>query len=276
MGKTVRLQDQVWILAQECIQTGRDHRAIRLLLQLSTFGQLDSQLAEQVHSQLAELYLRQRRYRKARRSAHLALALQPGCARYHHQLARSWNEDPRGDAEQARTHFRKAVELEPNHPTYLMDYGVCLLAWDEAEAGLEHLRRAVEQEPDDVKYVRPLALKLVESDQPEAARQTVVHALFRNPRNARFKKLWNEVRFSQAHRTQQRIGHDGAALDGQRRVILPLHSSLPEQDPGAPAAPAEEANGPVAARNEEHLRFDRPEPAPRPYLARRTRRQQNQ
>lgn len=227
MSQTLNLPEELLVLAQLYLHCGRDQKALHVLGKLAELRDLPAALAEETHVSLAEVYLRHRKYKRARRHVTQAMALHPGCARYHYLLAMAVDQDERVDGRRALRHYRRAVELNPDEPAYLSDYGQCLIAHGRTDEGLRFLERAVDQAPCDVSHLRALAMHLLEIGQAEQARRAVQTAIFRNPRDADFKKLWHDLRFIEVQRTQGEIGSDGASLVASGPVLLPFVRKKP-------------------------------------------------
>ena len=110
-----------------------------------------------------------------------------------------------------------------------------------------------EAETTCVVYGMPRSV--VEAGLADEAREALRAALFRNPRDARFRKLWNEFQFQRLHEIQQAAGGAGRGGEGQGPVLLPF----------CRAASAAAADG----MGEKIIRHDGPAPLPLPHRPRR-------
>jgi tetratricopeptide (TPR) repeat protein len=178
---------------------------LRMLLCLSRLRDLPPEMATEAQARLAELQWKKRRFARARRHLTAALVHEENNAQYHHLMARILEEDRRGQAALALEHYRCAVELDPDNPTYHVDAGVFALNHGHGEQGLRWLRRAVELAPQDVEAIGRVVRSLQDAGQADEARQTARAALFRNSRDRSFRQLWNDFRFQELHRRQQRV-----------------------------------------------------------------------
>ena len=84
------------------------------------------------------------------------LADRPDHARNHYHLAKACDADDQGDTVAALEHYGRSLELDPNQPDCLSDFGLLALRSGREEEGLRSLRRAVELAPDDAAIVGQL------------------------------------------------------------------------------------------------------------------------
>src|SRR5439155_1529873 len=122
--------------------------------------------------------------------------------RYHYLIAQAWQDDAKPDSERAREHYVRSLELDPEQPECLSRLGLMLVELGEVHEGLEHVRRAVGLAPADPALVQRQVEALRLSDRDDEARSAVLAARFRNPRDPRFHKLWNDFQFEQLRRRQ--------------------------------------------------------------------------
>jgi Tfp pilus assembly protein PilF len=222
MKATLNLVDHVLALGRRYQEVGRHRDAVTLLTRLSHFRELPVEAAEEMQGRLAELHLKRRKYRRARRHLTAALRLQPNNARYHYLLATAVQADDRGDLERAAEHFRRALQLDPQHAKCLADYGLLLIRLGQVEEGLARLREAVEKAPADAEVVAKLVKGLRLTGRTAEARAALHAALFRNPRSPHFRKLWDEFRFQQARRETERGPRGTKAAQEEEPVLLPF------------------------------------------------------
>jgi tetratricopeptide (TPR) repeat protein len=237
VNATLNLVDHLLAAAGRCQEQGRLREALRLLTRLAGFRQLPADAAEQTQARLAELQLKRRKYKRARR--HLAAALQhaPDAARYHYWMATALVHDRDADLERAADHYRRSLELDPAQLKCQYEYGLLEVRLGRTEEGLERLHKAVEQAPGDADAVAKLAKGLRLAGRSDEAAAALRAALFRNPRAPRFRKLWNEYQFQQLRQRQdqERVRRAAARPGDDGPVILPfVRRDRPHSPTGAP------------------------------------------
>jgi Tfp pilus assembly protein PilF len=223
MNSTLNLVDHVLALGRRYQEVGRHRDAVALLTRLSGFRELSAGAAEETQARLAELHLKRRRFRRARRHLTVALRHQPASARYHYLLATAVRAEDRGDLERADGHYRSALDLDPNHVKCLADHGLLLIRLGRADEGVARLRQAADKAPDDAEVLGKLVKGLRLTGRGDEARRALQAALFRNGRSPRFRKLWDEFCFQQARQrrqTESRRRGQGDAAD--EPVLLPF------------------------------------------------------
>lgn len=245
---TLNLVDRVLETARTCHHLGLNHQSSRLLRRLAAFRDLPAETAAETQQRLGELLLQRRSYRPARRHLAAALAQQPDNARSHYQMGAAIEQDPEGDPERALLHYRRAVRLDPDNGEYQSELGLCALNQDEREEGLEALRRAFALSSHCPVIVAKVLDGLCEAGETDEARSLLRTALFRNPRDPRFVKLWNDFRFH-ALRTEQERARRAAWWGEDGPTVLPF--VRPESAPSGRT-----------------VRRDRPAPRPAPHLPR--------
>ena len=224
MMTTLNLVDRVLAMGRRYQEVGRHRDAVTILTRLSHFRYLPADAAEETQARLAEIHLKRRKFKNARRHLTAALRHQPDNARYHYLLATALQAEEDGDLTRAGEHFRRALELDPGHVKCLADYGLLLLRLGQTDEGLTRLRDAVERGGDDVEVIGKLVKGLRQAGRTDEARTVLQVAMFRNSRSPRFRKLWNEFRFQQARRMREtdRLRNDDGTDDGERPVLLPF------------------------------------------------------
>ena len=253
MSMTLNLVDRVLARARHLRAVGRTDDALSLFERVAGFRDLSAAAAEETQVQLAELHLRRRRFRRARRHLTAALAHRPDSARYHYLMGRAVNGGSAADPRRAAEHYRRSLELKPDQPRCLCAYGTLALQLGRREEGLTCLRRAVELAPDDPETVRQAAAGLRQANEAGEALAVLRAAHFRNPHDARFRKLWADFQFRQLRREQEtaRLGDE----DGDEGPVLLPFVRL------TAAAP----------RERKIIRHDAPAPLPPPHGAGSTR-----
>lgn len=223
MNPTVNLVDGILALGRRYQELGRHRDAVAVFTRLSHFRYLPAEAAEETQSRLAEIYLKRRKYKQARRHLTAALRHQPDNARYHYLLATALCAEEGSDLARAAEHFRRALELDPGHVKCHADYGHLLLRLGQTEEGLTRLRKTASQAPDDVEVLAKLVKGLRLTGRSEEARNVLQLARFRNARSPQFRKLWNEFRFQQARRRDaQRMQQAEVEAHGEQPTLLPF------------------------------------------------------
>lgn len=233
MSTTLNLADCLLAKGRTLQELGRPHDALRLLTRLAGFRELAPAVAEETQTRLAELLLRRRHYLQARRHLTAALAHRPNNARYHYLMATAWEADQKGDRQRAAEHYRRSLQLEPKQPDCLSEFGLLAVRLGQTEEGLKCLKQAVELTPNAPQVVHRLVRGLREAGQADEARNVLRAALFRNPRDGRFRKLWNDFQFQQLRRHQETARQSGEEDEagGERPVLLPFVRPEPTETP---------------------------------------------
>jgi Tfp pilus assembly protein PilF len=258
MGRTLRLVDQLLAKGRNLQRLGREREARHVLLALAGLAELPAAVAEEVQCRLAELALHQRRYPQARRHLTAALRHHPDDARYHFLLAAAADAEGAGNPERARKHYRRALALEPDRPERLSEYGLFAIREGYTTEGLKCLRRAVELAPADPEVLGQLVEALCTTGRPDEAGAALRAGMFRNARDGRFRRLWEDFQFQQLRQVQEAAQRQGVAGD-EEPVILPFVRP-------APAAPPQAVSDAI-------VRLDEASALPRPHGRQRGRRQ---
>src|SRR5205085_12127302 len=176
----------------------------------------------------------------------------PSNAGDYYQFASALHHDPDADASRAARYYRQAVNLDPDQPRWWSDFGRLLLQMGRAKKGVVALRKAVTLAPDDPVILARLVDGLCLADRAGEAKAALEAARFRNPRDARFRKLWNDFQFRRAAEEQY------TAPAAEEPVILPFvrRAALPD----APKAPGRIIRLDTGSKSAPHL----PRPAWRP------------
>jgi tetratricopeptide (TPR) repeat protein len=219
MNPTLNLFEHLLARGHQLQELGRHRDAGRLLARLAGFRDLPGDVAEQVQVRLAELALRRRRYARARRHLTAALRHRPDSARYHYLLAGALQAEG-ADLERAAEHYRRALELAPEHARYLADAGLLALRLNRTEQGLALLRQAAERAPDSAEAAGKLVKGLRLAGRADEARSALRAALFRNPRSARLRALWIDLQLQELRRRQENEQLDRQEAD--EPVLLPF------------------------------------------------------
>ncbi len=221
---TVNLVEGVLAMGRRYQEVGRHRDAVAVFTRLSHFRYLPAEAAEETQARLAEIHVKRRRYKQARRHLTAALRYQPDNVRYHYLLATALSAEEGSDLQLACEHYRRTLELDPGHVKCRADYGHLLLRLGQTEEGLALLREAVEQAPEDIEVLSKLVKGLRLSGRSDEARSVLHLATFRNARSPRFRKLWNEFRFQQARRRRdaERKQQAESESEGEEPMVLPF------------------------------------------------------
>lgn len=90
------------------------------------------------------------------------------------------------DKTRAESYMKKAVELEPQNPTFLFQYGDLLYEYDKKKAGIEMLEKAATIDAYDEEIWELLAWMYSQDDQLEEAVKILNTAMLQLPENALF------------------------------------------------------------------------------------------
>ncbi len=244
MDHTLNLFDHLLAEGKRFQSLGRHRDAGQAYARLAGFRDLPAPVAEEAQLRLAEMALKRRRFAQARRHLSAALHHQPDQARYHFLMATAMQADERCDPEQAAEHYRRALELSPDHVRCRCDAGLLALRLGRTDEGLALLREGAERAPDAPEVVGKLVKGLLLAGQVDDARQAIRSALFRNPRAPRIRKLWADFQLQMLRRDRETAEASRDREEGP--VLLPflrLHRETgPEaegvrQDEGAPLPP---------------------------------------
>jgi tetratricopeptide (TPR) repeat protein len=236
MMTNLNLVEHILAMGRRYQEAGRLRDAVTVLARLSRFRYLPAEAAEETQSRLAEIYLKRRKYKQARRHLTAALRHQPDNAHYHYLLAAALHAEEGADLERAGEHYRRALERDPGHVKCLADYGRLLLHLGQSEEGLARLREAAERAPEDVEILGKLVKGLRLSGRSDEARSVLHLAMFRNARSPRFRRLWNEFRFQQVRRRRRDDERRQDAENeekGETPVLLPFVRVLSETSPNS-------------------------------------------
>jgi tetratricopeptide (TPR) repeat protein len=248
MSRTLNLVDRLLAMGRRYQQLGCNLEARQAFGRLADFRELPAAAAEETQFRLAELHLKARRFRRARRHLTAALGHRPDNARYHYLLANALDNDTPADPPRAAAHYRRSLQLEPNQPRCLAEFGLLCLAQGQPEEGLDALKRAAALAPDDPAVVGCLVEGLRQEGFVEEARRALRAALFRNPRDARFRRLRDDFEYHQLRRRQEAQAHGLAGQDAEGGpVLLPFVRPPSAQRPGRRKVFRRDGAAPAAA-----------------------------
>lgn len=224
MSMTLNLTDRLLAMGRNYQSLGRDRDALQTFERLSGLHDLPVNVAEESKLRQVEILMNAGRHVRARRLLTALLIQRPNNARYQYLMAAALNGDEKCDPHRAAEHYRQSMQLDPDQPRCLGEYGMLALRLGLSDEGLSCLRRSVELAPNDPETVSRLAEGLREEEQISEARSVLRAAMFRNPRDARFRKLWNDFQFSQLAETQRVQQTANPTNVGSRRApwLLPF------------------------------------------------------
>ena len=229
MSRTLNLVAQLLTRGRKLHQLGVENEALRTFGQLARLRDLESEVAEEVQSRLAEILLRRGKFRLARRHLAAALAHQPENPHYHHLMATAIEADVQSDPKRALAHWRRALQLDPTDARYLSDFGLLAVREGECEEGLTALRHAHQLAGDDPAVLGKLSEGLCQAGLAEEARTILRAALFRNPRDLAVRQLWDDFQFRQLQEQQQAARRLGLANEADDEpALLPFVRPAPE------------------------------------------------
>jgi tetratricopeptide (TPR) repeat protein len=220
MTVTINLFEQLLARARRHQEAGQLRSALSILRQLCTFPDVPPALLAEARERMGRIWLRRRRYRKARLYLRRALELQPTSSRHHYLLGVAWHHDPEGNSEQAAFHYQESLRLDPRQPLCLAEAGLLMIRAGDNELGLRLLRNAYDLTPGTPRVMCRLVRGLVEAGFPDEALEVARTALFQSPRNRRLREVYTELKLKLARR-QQELDAVEQAKD-QPPVILPF------------------------------------------------------
>lgn len=224
MSRTLNLVDRLAERGRQLQKLGRTEAALNILGRLARFRRLPAVLAAETESRLGEMHLRRGEHEKACHHFNAAVRNDPTSSRYHHLFATALEVNEETDPSCALEHYRQSLALDPNQPRCLCDFGLLAVCLDQIDEGVAALRRAAELAPDDPEVIGAVADGVREGGSGAEARKILLAALFRNARDTRFRKLWNDFRFQQLLDQQETERQQSGKpfADGTRRRILPF------------------------------------------------------
>ncbi|RFA30546.1 type IV pilus biogenesis/stability protein PilW [Alkalilimnicola ehrlichii] len=157
------------------------------------------QRASRINTQLGVEYMRQGELEQAKEKLQRAVAQDARYADAHATLALLY--DRLNEHNDARRHYRRAVQLAPEDSSILNNYGRFLCAQGNISQAERHFLRAVENplyRTPEVPYTN-LGLCLIRDDRPEEAEASFLKALEANPRFAPALLRVAELRLEGGH-----------------------------------------------------------------------------
>src|SRR5437762_11958173 len=108
MSRTLNLVDGLLLMGRRHQQLGRIRDALTVLARLASFRELPREVAEETQIRLAEIQLRRRKYRRARRHLAVALRYDPDNARSHYLMATALRGLGEDQWDRAAVHYRRS------------------------------------------------------------------------------------------------------------------------------------------------------------------------
>src|SRR4051812_4629402 len=113
MSGTLNLIDRLLTQGRRLHKLRCDREALDVFGRLSAFHELPADVAEEAQVALAEIHLRRRRPKTARRHLTVALLYRPDSARYHYLMATALDGKAATNRARAAEHYRKSLEFDP-------------------------------------------------------------------------------------------------------------------------------------------------------------------
>jgi tetratricopeptide (TPR) repeat protein len=222
MGSTLNLSDCLLAMGRELQEHGRSRDALKLFGRLNRFRDLPPHVAEETKARLAELFIGEKQYRKARRHLSVLMCMRPSVGKYFYQYAHALHRDPKADPARAIKFYQQALDLDPTQPRWWAGYGKVLVEVGRTDDAIGALEQAYQLAPDDPLVVGRLVEALCLADRAARARTLLRAARFAHPRDARFRKLWNDFQYGQIMASQkQPPAGEPVILPFVRRAALP-------------------------------------------------------
>jgi tetratricopeptide (TPR) repeat protein len=220
MSRTLKLVDSLLARSEHLHDLGRLDDAKALLTRLAGFRNLAAAAEASAHARLGEICLQREEIARARSHLRAAVKLAPEFAPNHYLLALAWMAGDK-NLKQAHIHFSRALKLEADQPECHVEFGLLLIREKQIAKGVRHLHIALELAPDDPEILRDVVKGLRKAKQPGEARSLLLAARFRNPRDQRFRKLWNHFQIDLVRTKQsERSAKSGLVKESSEPIIL--------------------------------------------------------
>jgi Tfp pilus assembly protein PilF len=190
MSITINLVEHLLSLGRKFQEMGRTADALQTLYRLSRFKELPSAVAEEIQYRLGQMHLNARRFKRARRHLLAAIRHQPDFAEYHFLFARALRADDQGDLDRAARFYRRALQMDPDNASCLVEYGLLAIQLGRTDDGLKRLRKAVDLAPNDPDVISQAATGFRQAGQADEARKVLQRGMFLNCQDGRFRKAW--------------------------------------------------------------------------------------
>jgi tetratricopeptide (TPR) repeat protein len=220
MSRTLSLVDHLFTRSQLLQQLGRSSEALDFLEHVNGLRCQPAESAAETQMQLAQLYLKCKRFVRARHVLGLALKHQPNDARLHYLQATACASGKHADLVLALKHYHRSLKIKPNDATCLAACGLVEIRQGKVKKGLEHCRRAWEQAPDSLVIIKKMIMGFRLAEQPDEARKLLMAARFRNPNSAKIRHLWDRFQFHETRRCQQLSRKQSATQNEPREPLI--------------------------------------------------------
>jgi tetratricopeptide (TPR) repeat protein len=245
MSRTLKLVDHLLARSHHLQECGHTSEALKVLKSVADFGDLPAKSIVEMQSQLALVYMNQRRFKRACSALKLALTHEPDHAQLHYYLGIAISSCKNPDQSRALKHYLRSLELQPDQPDCLADCGLLEIRLGRRREGLKHCRRAAELALDDVDVIKMVAKAFRLANQLAEARKLLLTARFRNSKDFKFQQLWNHYRFHQVRKSQE--------LSKARFTIAPAG-----KEPVILSFPGPQSSGESEAKPRKTIRLDLP------------------
>jgi tetratricopeptide (TPR) repeat protein len=231
MLNTISLSGHLLARAKRQSAHGMPRSAARTLGTLTSFGNLDPVTAGESHAIFAELELRNRRFRAARRNAKAALAASPSCPQYQYICGRAWENGVGADLQKAANWYLSCLEGQPNHLQARCALGLLRVSTGLVNEGIAILSEAWRSHPDSYEVFLALFSAYRRSGQSNLARTHLVEARFRLKSNPRFRALLCQIKYKTAAKRQNQAGKGNSVVLPFLRVADPVAPPIGERLP---------------------------------------------
>ena len=221
MSRTLNLLDLLLTTGRHLFALGRFTEALAPLTKLCGFRQLPDYVNEELQSLLAEIYLQQKKYKDARRHLTAAICLRPLKAEYCYLMAVAIDDDESADRTRAEMYYSRALELDANDTTYLLDFASYLFKVGKETNALNLLRKAYRIGIADAEVVGRVAELLRREGHVDEAGAKIRAALFHNHGVAEFRRVWQQHQFAVIYGQQQQ----GKPSGSEAPVFLPFKAA---------------------------------------------------
>lgn len=233
MTPTLNMADRLLALGTHYREVGRPQEAHEIFARLLDFRILPPEVACHAQLALAEIALKRRKFKKARRHLVAVLTHEETDAHANYLMAVACLEEEQGNHRRAAHFFAKSLEADPTDVKCRGEYGLVLLQLGRTDEGLKHLARATDEAPDDLDALARRLRGLRQAGKLDEARTLLRKARFHFRRSGAFEKLASDFQFQIARQEQEfaRLQAEGMT-DGETPVLLPFvrheaHDSLP-------------------------------------------------
>jgi tetratricopeptide (TPR) repeat protein len=239
MGITLNLTDSLLAMGRELQEQGRTRDARLLFTRLVKFRGMPAATAEEAHARLSELLMGEKLFKRARRHLAILMCMKPHTGKYFHMYAVALHRDSKGDPHRAAKYYQQALDLDPTRAKWWSNYGKLLTSIGRTADGVAALRQAHALDENSPAIVARLVEALCLDDRTDEARTFLRAQRFQHPRDARYRKLWNDFQFRVAAGQYETTSDDPVLLPFVRRALIGPNAGGPggiiRMDEGRPA-----------------------------------------